>query len=75
MHALNGERQEKRCNRCGHTIPLFTPHLQLTMSMQNGTMSTQTYCAACCDDPALAILFRDVMMQPVKRMVVKKVWS
>lgn len=68
------------CNKCGCTIPFAQPHLRITI-MMNGPDVTpihrhgQRYCWTCCQDSSMAVLFADVLNQPVQRIFVEKVWG
>jgi hypothetical protein len=64
------------CDRCFHKIGLFITHVRLDMEMvMGGKAETRRYCADCCADPSMAVLFNDVIQQPVYRMQITKVWS
>lgn len=63
------------CGRCRKPIRLLETHLKVTVTMQNTRISGHRYCAECCADPAMAILFLDVMVQGVKSINVLKIWD
>lgn len=70
------ERPKKNCDRCGGEIGLFITHLMLTILMLDGkTKSQQRYCEDCCRDPSMAVLFNDVIENPVERILIAKVWG
>lgn len=70
------DRPKHHCNRCGGEIGLFITHLMLTILMLDGkTKSQQRYCDDCCRDPSMAVLFNDVIDQPVERILIAKVWG
>lgn len=67
------------CDRCTHNIPLFITHIRLDIEMftdgAHTASTTKRYCDDCCADPSMAVLFKDVIDQPVKRMQISKVWG
>jgi hypothetical protein len=54
---------------------LFITHVLLSIQMMNGKGRAQRYCADCCADPSMAVLFADMLDQPVQRMQITKVWG
>lgn len=68
-------RVTHKCDRCQHEIGLFITHVLLSIQMMNGKGRAQRYCADCCADPSMAVLFADMLDQPVQRMQITKVWG
>lgn len=60
----------RNCDRCKKPIGPLEVHLRLTVEMLNSASTVQRYCGECCQDSSMAILFADVLGNPVKRMEV-----
>lgn len=66
------------CDKCKHEIPMFSTHISVIFKMwKDGreASSLRRYCADCCYDPSMAVLFADILQQPVSLVTVKKVWG
>jgi hypothetical protein len=80
MHVVwsNGPRKRthmqlkaRKCSRCEKEIPWGSEHIRHIIYFTNGSSDSRHYCWQCCLDPALAVMFADVMgFKQVKRMTI-----
>ena len=68
---------EKKCTKCGHIIPLFATHLEVKFQFMNREYpeDARRFCSECSKDNTCAVLFRDVLEQPLSKVMIKKVWG
>ena len=64
------------CNRCSGPIKFLDAHVKMTIKLKGQTSpSPQRYCKNCCQDPAMAVLFNDVIGQHVEEIRLAAVWD